>query len=64
MTQQTITARKRTWNIWWEEYGFARIFDVLWKCFWMRWLRRRQPNCHESSDILDQSAAKLFGVKW
>ena len=29
----------------------------------MRWLRRRQPNCHESSDILDQSAAKLFGVK-
>ena len=42
MTQQTITARKRTWNIWWEEYGFARLFDVLWwKCFWMRWLRRR-----------------------
>ena len=60
MKQQTIIERKRTWNIWWKGYGF----DVLWKCFWMRWLRRRQPNCHQSSDILDQSAAKLFGVKW
>ena len=29
ITQQTITARKRTWNIWWEEYEFARLVDVL-----------------------------------
>jgi len=29
MTQQTITERKRTWSIWWEENGFARLVGVL-----------------------------------